>query len=400
MKRLLWILTGVVAGLSSLAAGQMGSMSMGLVSADSFRPDISERDLKIISRVLELPADSQQALQALYDGYAGTLSSEGRAVKEFLAGEIERAEALQDSTLLSAASARVAKWNERSEQVKKAFLEDLKSLLSQEEEARWPLAEREIRRFKLLPQGILSGEDVDLVRLVDEVGVAETPELSAMLIRYREELDRSLLARKALLDEQKPAYEGARKAGDVARTLAIWEDVHKARLSVQGVNDRYARLLLGQMPDSAREPFEQKYFALCYRAVCKETRAETYLKDALALKSLSPEQRQQLVTIDQQYQKRRATMLKGLAAGWRDYEELARPGSDSERSEGVRSGKRYNGAWLPESHPLVKGRKDRYEADKELRTQVDQVLSREQRDEVPTRLTDVARFEDWGVGGL
>lgn len=384
----------------SAAEAQSGSMTWGFVDANSFRPDISARDLKVIIRVLELPAESQKALQDLYDGYAGTLTTEGGTVREFLTAEIEKAEAMNDGTMLTTAQGKMREWSTRSQQIKKSFLEDLKSLLSREEEARWPLAERELRRFKEMGGGRLSGESVDLVRLAETHGgePAAGSELANVLGRYREEIDRALTARKEALGIGEAAYKDAGE--DYVKRGVAWDAVHKARVAVQGVNDRYAKLIAAQLAEEKRAAFGQAYFEESFRAVCKPSRTEEYMKDALAVKTLTPEQRARLTAIQLDYDRRRMVVLRTMADGWRQYEEAARPSADRKQEEGIRSGQAYNGAWLGDKHPLVAGRKERFEMDKDVRAKIDAVLTREQREDVPSRLTEYARFEQWDVGAL
>ena len=53
------------------------------------------------------------------------------------------------------------------------FIEDLRVLLTKEQEARWPLVERELSRLKKMADGRIAGEKGDVVRMV-----AELPEAS------------------------------------------------------------------------------------------------------------------------------------------------------------------------------------------------------------------------------
>ncbi len=395
--------------IGPLAAGQHGSMSMSLLhETNSFRPDITQRDLKVIIRVLGLQGESLRALQDLYDGYAGTLASEGAEVREFVAGEIERAETLQNLGLIDQARARIAKWNIRSEQIKKTFLEDLKSLLTRDEEARWPIVERELRRVRLASTGILSGENVDLVRLTEDVlgESGQTQQVQDLLNRYSEELDRVIVARKAALEAHKDEYSKAIKS-DPDKARSCWTAVTDARLAVQAVNDRYARLLAGESGDQ-KLAYERAYFEKCYPALCRPSRVDEYLKDAQALPSLTADQISRLRTIKAAYEQRVWTLRLAAAPGWRDFEKQHRakvleealsgtgrnPGEMSSRNE------HYNGAWLPDSHPINASRRDRLELDRDFRRQIDGVLTPGQRADIPSRLTPFARFENWEPYGI
>jgi hypothetical protein len=329
-------------------------------------------------------------------------------VREFVAGEIERAETLQNLGLIDQAQARIAQWNKRSEQIKKTFLDDLKSLLTRDEEARWPIVERELRRVRFASTGILSGENVDLVRLTEDVlgDSGQTTQVHELVNRYSEELDRVIVARKAALDAHKEEYSKTLKS-DPDKARSCWEAVTDARLAVQGVNDRYARLLAGEAGDK-KPAYERAYFEKCYPALCRPSRVDEYLKDALELKSLNADQLGRLRALKASYEQRVWAMRQAAAPAWRDFEKQHRakvlqdalsgtgrnPGEMSSRHE------HYNGAWLPDTHPLNASRRDRLELDRDFRKQIDAVLTPEQRADIPSRLTPFARFENWEPYGI
>jgi hypothetical protein len=387
------------------ALAQSSSMSMGLYSDEgSFRPDLSTRDLKVIVRVLNLHPEAEKALMDLYAGYDGTLQSEGAAVKEFVNDQIEKSEIMQDPDLLSKAHARIGEWNQRSEQIKKTFLADLKSLLTSDQEARWPIVERELRRMKYIGGGRLSGESVDLVRLTDEVLGTEPPskELADLLNRYSDDLDHAMVSRNALVDEKGKDF-GTMTKSDPKGALAIWEEVQRARAAVRDVNDRYVRLIASHLATDKATQLNKLYFDQSYRLITKPTRLEEYLKDAEGLKTLSPGQKAKLADIKSKFATDRQAVLLKEAKAWRDFEMEWKPDSLAEalgeRHEDP-SRQRYNGAWLPDNNPLTQTRKERLELDQEVRKSLDAMLNEEQRAAIPSRLTPYARYENWSPWGL
>ncbi|MEX2218029.1 MAG: hypothetical protein WD749_04650 [Phycisphaerales bacterium] len=387
------------------AAAQHGSMSMGLYNEEgSFRPDLSLRDLKVIARVLALSPDEERALSDLYSGYAAALQGEGAEVREFVSAEIERAEIMENTGELEKARTRVREWTRRSEQIKTTFLEDLRSLLSREQEGRWPIVERELRRLKLIGTGRLSGESVDLVRLTEDVlGAPPTAELGELLNRYSEELDRALVAREALLKEEGKEFS-EKLRGEPLRAKAVWDRAQEARGRVRDLNERYARQIASQLSPGQKAAFEQKLFDQSYPVLVRSTRAEQYLKDACELDSLAGDQAARLSATRAKYEADRRAFLNRTAAAWRHYEADAKPDwlaiALGERIEGEKHIQQYNGAWLPESHPLSQSRRERLALDVAMRKAVDAVLTPEQRTSVPSRTTPHARFENWEPYGL
>jgi hypothetical protein len=391
------------AGASPVVA-QYSSMSMGLYNDEtSFRPDLSARDLKLIIRVLVLGEAEQQALNDLYAGYAATLQNEGADVRAFVNGEIERAEIMQDMRLLDKAQKRIADWEKRSEQVKKQFLDDLKSLLTREQEGRWPVVERELRRWRKIGSGRLCGESLDLVRMTeDALGTPPGAELAATLNHYSDDLDRSLVARDAFIGENAKVFTES-ETSDPQKAKAIWDEGQHFRSVVRDINERYARLISSQLPPDNRAAFEKQLFDQTYRPIVKATKTEEYLKEAAALAGLSGEQRARLDGIQTKYEAERRALLERAARGWRDFEATMKPERLAEalgEKPKDENNQMYNGAWLPESHPLVQYRRARFELDQAMRVSIDAVLTSEQRVSVTAKTVPYAEFQNWTPYGL
>ncbi len=404
MLRLVGIAWFAVALLAGHAHAQSGTMSTGLYSSESsFRPDLSAGDLKVIERVLGLDTTEKQALDELYAGYAATLKNEGGEVRDFVNGEIERAQALQNANLLDKARQRIMEWERHSEKVKKAFLDDLKSLLSKDQEARWPIVERELRRIRLIGNGRLSGESVDLVRLTeDALGAVPEAELAELLNRYSGELDHALQSREEFLNAKRSTFHELITSNPAA-AKELWEEAQRVRGSVRDVNDRYARMIAEQISAAKRSSFQKQVFNKTYPVLVRPTIAETYLKDAGELGTLTAQQKSMITGIKNRYETELSALKAKGGAAWRQYESEDKP-----EQLAVALGERvkdenhqlYTGAWLPETHPLVRYRLDRLTLDRDLRNSLDAALTPEQRGNVPSRTTPNAMFENWEPYGL
>jgi len=386
------------------ALAQHSSMSMSLYNDESsFRPDLSQRDLKLIVRVLGLGTAEQQALNDLYSGYAGTLQTEGADVKSFVNGEIERAEMMQDVRLLDKAQKRLGEWEKRSEQVKKQFLDDLKSLLTREQEGRWPIVERELRRLRLIGSGRLRGESHDLVRITeDDLGAAPSPELAETLNRYSDELDRALVARDGYLTENNKPFSEC-ESSDPQKARGIWDGAQRVRAAVRDINDRFVRLIAPELPADKRPQFEKQVFDQSYRALTEPTKTDTYLKESSDVPGLSGEQKSRLAEVRSKHETRKRELLTVAARAWRDFESTNKPSALAEalgEKPKDETQRMYNGAWLPESHPLVQYRKDRLELDRATRASVDAVLTPEQRAGAASKVEPYAKFVNWCPWGL
>jgi Spy/CpxP family protein refolding chaperone len=394
-------LAALLLAAAPAALAQSGSMSTSLGA--NFEPEFSARDLKVMVRVLDLKPDEQQALQALYDGYAGKLKSEGNLVKESAVEDLERAEAMNDATLLGGAREKYAAFDKRAEEWRKQFLEDLKSLLNRDQEARWPILERELRRIKSIGGGKITGENLDIVRITEDA-LGDTPmppTVNDILGRYREEIDHALTERQRFIDNEGKGFSELLKS-DAAKAHALWKESMRIRATVRDVNERFARQVAAELPDPVRAGFEKKVFDQAFPMLVKPSKVDEYLRDALDLSTLTKEQRTELAAVKARHESKRMEWARQAAIGWRDFELTNKPGELSKAlgEPQEESHQRFNGAWLDENHPLVKARRERFVLDSATRRTIDGVLTSEQREAVPSRVGEIARFDNWESWGL
>ncbi|HYE63556.1 MAG TPA: hypothetical protein VD997_16315 [Phycisphaerales bacterium] len=393
-----------LAFLAPASLAQNGSWQMPLFQGEAFRPEFSARDLKVMTRVLQLSPEAQKSLQDLYDGYAAQLNDEINRLKAQCYDEVDRAELMNNDEMLEPVRERVKAFKARAEQIKQQFLTDLKSLLTREQEANWPTLERELRRIRRIPRGQLCGEAVDVVGIAEEAveGRDMPAPLAEVLLRYRTEIDHALTTRDTYLEgEGKDYYELVKK--DAARATEVWKEALRLRLTVRDTNERYARLVAAELPEDRRSGFEQRVFASSYPMLHRPTRLDQYIEDALRLPELSPEQKQQIEAVRRQRKEKTEAWARRAAAGWRKFQEEEMPESLAQaigRPQRKERAIMFNGSWLSEDHPLVKARTERVELERTLKAQVDAALTREQREAIPARLNDMAKFEVWTNHGI
>lgn len=286
----------------------------------TFSPAISRADLEVFARALLLSDDERRAMQDLYDAFAATMAAEGQDVREFCADVIERSELLQDQRLLEPARKRVDAWRERAKQLEANFLDDLRMLLTREQESRWPILER-----------------------------------------YSVDLDRAIVARDAVIEEESGSFNTLVRE-DPQDALALF--------------DRARRL---------REP----------------TRGERYIRAAGDL-ALETEQAERVRAVIAEYDRARRRLLDRMAAAdWEEqYNKL--PRSLAEALGQVPEGEvnYFRAFGLGEDHPLTALRLERYELDRATRAKIDALLTPEQRRLLPDTGAGHVTYSDWAVWGL
>lgn len=399
------ILAALVLGLVPLACAQNSTIGYGVYNAErTFKPEFSARDIVVIGRVLKLSPEELEVARQLHAGYVAALDEKTREVQTLVDDAIERAELVQDKAHLDPANEQIAAWNKKAEEMKKEFLADLRSLLNGDQEARWPLVDRELRRHRTLPQGRLFGESVDVLKVLDEVapealGQAAFAELAE---QYSTELDRALVTRDNFLEQEREKFEKLRK-DDPPAAERLWQDALRYRQAVRDTNDRYARLLGEVLTPELRGALEAKYFEQAHARLVKPSRAEVYLEGALDLESLDEPVRSKLEEIKTRYDQRRRAMIREQAAAERLLEASELPddlmvtlGKRAENKRGFQGQQR-----LPEKHPLIGLREAQAELDRAVRLEVRGLLTPEQRARIPAHERgSMAYFADYSPRGL
>lgn len=258
--------------------GMGGGMGGGLFGgADA---TITTADFRRYADRLKFTDDQRVAAKALLDGYRAEMRTidDGLTAKRQAAMEKfreERDPAVFEGMQKDGEAATVQKAKVEAE-----FLADVQSLLSQDQTPQWANIERMHRRDVGLRRGRLSGERMDVVRLVEDLKLDEA-QLKGMretLDAYEAEVDRDLTARNKVYDEASTKVRDAMRTQDMDAAQKELDRAREAGLKVREVNKKFAR----QIQDSL--PAEQKtVFAL---AVKKAAHPDVY-RDSIVTRQLT-----------------------------------------------------------------------------------------------------------------
>lgn len=341
--------------------------------ADSFRPDYMRRDLPMIREELKLddaqavlvqtllsdyeeafsPASeaAQAELEELGQSLAQSFFSEGmrdrmrsnmetfRADMEQLAAESggqvdpevrsrlmrERMAKFQEEMRKERESSgadkqiqetvgkmidRVERWKSQRTQLRDELVNGLRSTLTEGQTGGWEKFDRFMRRERSIPQGVLSGESVNLFEVVDDAELA--PEamapLASILDRYEMELDAALRARDSFLDQSEIKFLRAaqtsnqREADETARRAS---ELHKA---VRDLNDRIRDEIVAALPEEKRASVKAAALRAGYERVYRPTQTDRAFEVALELEDLSPESKPLIETLRAQYEAEAASI--------------------------------------------------------------------------------------------
>jgi hypothetical protein len=391
----------VILGVATPVWAQRGSVGYGLFDPSaSFKPEVSEADLRTLLRVLEVGESEREAIGTLYEGYVGGLKARAAEISVQLNDAVERAEMLGDSALIH--GIEQPSWSDEAKKMQGQFLTDMQGLLTPEQAGKWPLAERELRRLKRAGSGRLPGERIDLIRLLDEVdgGAMARKDVREAMEQYAQELDGVLRTRDKLVEDQDGAFR-EKIVSDPKGAESLWNDSLRARKAIVDVNRKYARQLAPLLSPEAATTLAKRVFDASYPKLIEPTKSEKWAREAATLASLSEEQRTQVADILANYDTQRARLLERLAREHEAHELERKPPELAATLAGKEPPSSWGGkSELAADHPLMKLREERFLLDSGVRKRVAAILSEEQRAEVPSEFRGFASFVDdapWGL---
>src|SRR5262249_12730482 len=120
----------------------------------------------------------------------------------------------QDPTVFAKMQDSMKSFRDARKKMDDGFSNDVKALLTPKQLEVWPTVERSARRESGLRRGLISGERVDLVTLVDDLKPAEDlkTNLKPILEQYEQDLDRELVKRNQFQEKNMD------KVGELMRT--------------------------------------------------------------------------------------------------------------------------------------------------------------------------------------
>ncbi len=388
-------IAGVLGLATAPAAGQNMTTSMS-DPYEQFAPELEQRDIQLIIRVLQLSPAEAQAVQALYDGYYNGLRQKARELSEKTEAALEEAQTLGNQLV-----ARPPRddYQATTKRMTSEFLQELQSMLTAQQTGRWPVAERELRRRKRIGAGQYPGENVDVVRLVEDIAAdAVTREqISALLEQYAAQLDTAMKTRDAFIESNTERF-GELIESDPAAAERMFAESQRNRLSVRDINRQYVAQIATLLPDEQRLELQQAMFKQTYGFAREPSRSERFILAAAKVEGLSDDVRQQIDAIVQAYVPRRDALVKRVCEEEEKVRLAARP-STLAKKLGMKllydNRDAFTGRPVVDpEHPLQKAKRERFENDRVTRRQIESLLTPQQQDAIPNEDRGRASFQE------
>lgn len=308
IRRNLWMLGLAVATAVTAPAPAQFGLTSGI--GDAFRPSFTTRDVQLAVDMLQLDDAQRFILETLFEDYGVEFQTGVDSFRERIADlrNIIDPDNPDPGQIMRVVFGNVEEWRVESQQIADQFMEDLKGLLNEEQLQLWPTFERKLFRLKVLKNGQLSAENIDLVAQVNMLGLSESQMqgIVPMLNEYEAELDHALRQREAYLAETQPKLIQAVQQDDPRFSVTVAARQVELHEAVRNVNERYVDIIAAAMGDRGEE-FLNEVRQQTYPRVYRTTQADRIFRAALVMEGISDATRDAIAEIYAQYELELAT---------------------------------------------------------------------------------------------
>lgn len=281
-------------GGGAFGGGMFGGGGLGRV----FETSVSKEQMTRYAGMLGMDDAQKTAVMDLYDAYKADFESSVKAAQQKL--QDLREEARDDPTRWTDLRDEMQKLRDQRNKAEAKFFDDVKATLSPAQTEKWPGIERIRRRESSIGRGMMSGERLDLVQMVDDLKLPaeQRNALNGTLEQYAVDLDRELAVRNEAYDKAQASFREMMTGGDPDAIQKVMDQGRQASMKVRDVNKRYARQLEGQISDeSARAKFQDAVKRASFPSIYRPTMAMRTIDAAEKLSDLTAEQKQSIKDI-------------------------------------------------------------------------------------------------------
>lgn len=360
-----------------MMGGGMGGMFGGGDSA------ISESQVEKLAGIAGMTKDQTEAALMLHEGYQAQVREMQNAMRSKMEAARDAFRESGDPGEFMSMRDDMAKARADRKRLDESFMGDVRALLSDEQAAKWPRVEMTLRRDQLLRRGMLSGERVDLFRLVDDLKLGDEARrpVNEVLSNYEADLDRELVKRDAFTEKVMSQMDQLRD--DPAKAQAMLEEGRGAGVRVRDVNRRYARLIGDMLPMESKAAFDAAFQRESFPTVYRESAVTRGVSVAMGLEDLTPEQRTKIMELNDKYTREAASANERLAKAEED-NEMTMTVDRMMGGGGMRGGAGGGGRGGDQADsPVQRARQDRRELDRRTNEALRDILTESQREKLP-----------------
>jgi len=307
--------------------------------------------------------------------------------------DTSRSDAAQDPELTRQTGEILQSWEQRKRQIRTKLESNTQTVLDAGQAARWTALDRTLRRRKTIGRGQLSGESVDLTRLVDELAFepATAAPLAEVIDAYEIDLDGALRARNDGADATRDEQLRLLREGVFDLGKSIGRDRVELHVAVRDVNEAYVQRLIAALPEAAASRLRHAYNIRAFPRVYRATRGTRAFDAAKQVQGLGEETAETIGSLEAAYRAQLAQMNDRLR------EVIRRNEPDEHRRRFERLAAAGKGKRLDPAEDPIRALYDaRREFDSQYITNIEGLLTEEQLAQMPRSarsLRSVARPE-------
>lgn len=293
--------------------------------------------LEGFGETLGLDNDQREILKQLHQGYRSArvkVQQEAKAQQE----EFQESMRNMDWSKPDEAQAKMKeqmkkmgelqkKGEEGLRKAEKAFFDDVRAILSPEQEARWENGQRWMRRFDASRFGVMAGSMADVTELAKDAGIERTGEVGALLDRYEEEVDVAIQGWRGAVDSISGAMSAAMEDPMTAQDKVgkFIEDLFSNSHKVREVNRRTVRQLKDLAGEEKGAKVQEAFLAKSYPLVYGPRRVDKimgpFLEGGDKFEALPSEQRNEVKILAESHLRDMAIIRGNLARGIDEQQE-------------------------------------------------------------------------------
>ncbi|MBX3372348.1 MAG: hypothetical protein KF817_00805 [Phycisphaeraceae bacterium] len=288
LRALVLTATAMVAlPVTSLPGGREACAQYGGAAgfAEVMAPYYLRRDLRIFEDGLALDAAQASVIETLFFNYEQAQSTARDEMMQAIEGLRDRLASLereeQVRIIFEPFIAMARKWDEGRER----FLQDVRVVLNEEQNRQWPEFLKRLRREKELPKGELSGESVDLILILKQLGISPAVErqLRPAIAAYADALDEALARRERQARDSRIALMSSMRDADHSTSLRIYREQLDLRTRVRNVNDDFIEVFALALPEELSEKYRTMALEQAYSKVFRPSAGYRVLEAATRL---------------------------------------------------------------------------------------------------------------------
>jgi hypothetical protein len=381
---------GQPGGQGGRGGGGGGLRGMFGGGGDPMAASIDSREIAQYAKTLNLSADQKDLAQTLFKGYEEQFRTKSEEMRTKLDEARQAARDSGDNSMWQSIGEQMNAFRVSRQKMEDQFFSDYKEILTPDQLTQWPTIERTRRREKTMGRGLMSGERMDVIKLVDDAKLPDDVKatLAPVLAQYEADLDRELVARNKVYDENVTKFmaamrdptqnhDGLQKAFDQGKD---------ASTRVREINKRYARQVEALLPESEHAPWEKAVKAATFPDVYRPSGTSRQITAAEGFSDLDATQKEGIKALEASFTHDLDAVNDRLATTQEQQEStmtVDRMFARFGRGPGGQGGAGQGGGGANSDDPMADIRQQKRDLERKASDSLKKILTPDQADRLP-----------------